>query len=304
MTMGSRLRGRALPRPPGGDLPRPLRPGHLPLPVARDGLLRPVRRAGRRAHARPPASWSSRSQSDWRFATEHSQHIARRARRARRGVRLTRSPRPGATTRSSWTSPSTTRTFASFVSVSAGTRSNGRGPNQRARHHPPRRTVGLLLVAAALRCCPRGRRGMHELERSTRSGTPTRPHRGHARRARARAAGGRAAASAGASAARSRTRSRAGQRPPRRRSSTGPRRARPSPTSRAPAPLRDLSRRPPRTSRCARGGDLEAIVSAATGAGALPASRPSPPCAAATPSTSGARAATTARGRTRRPADR
>ena len=54
------LRGRALPRPPGRDLPRPLRPAHLPLPVAGDGLLRPVRRADR-ARRRTPASCSSPS---------------------------------------------------------------------------------------------------------------------------------------------------------------------------------------------------------------------------------------------------
>ena len=39
--------------------------------------------------------------SDWRFGTEHSEHIEARAARARRcGASATRSRRPGATTRS------------------------------------------------------------------------------------------------------------------------------------------------------------------------------------------------------------
>ena len=52
---GRRLRGRALPRPPGRGLPRALRRAQLPLPHARHGLLRAVRRrrAAPRRRARP-----------------------------------------------------------------------------------------------------------------------------------------------------------------------------------------------------------------------------------------------------------
>ena len=72
---GLGLRGRALPRPPGRDLPRALRPAHLPLPVARHGLLRA--RSRRRRRGRTRASSCVSFDSDWRFGTEHSRHLAR-----------------------------------------------------------------------------------------------------------------------------------------------------------------------------------------------------------------------------------
>ena len=57
---GLGLRGRALPRPPGRDLPRPLRPAHLHLPLARRWTTS-SRSRSRSLARRPPTSCSSPS---------------------------------------------------------------------------------------------------------------------------------------------------------------------------------------------------------------------------------------------------
>ena len=83
------LSRRDLPRPPGRDVPRALRRAQLPVALARDGRLRPVRgldRTGadreRAGGARPAARALVLSfSSDWRFGVAHSRRIAEGLRR-------------------------------------------------------------------------------------------------------------------------------------------------------------------------------------------------------------------------------
>ena len=85
-----RLRGRVLPRPPGPDVPGPVRRAVLPLPDPGHGLLRPVRRPGATDRVAAAAGTGHGTRflvlsfdSDWRFATSHSRRIVRVLERAR-----------------------------------------------------------------------------------------------------------------------------------------------------------------------------------------------------------------------------
>ena len=167
------LRGRALPRPPGEDLPRPLRPAHVPVPVAGDGLLR-RRSPSERARRRAPATCWSPSTRDWRFGTEHSVIIREQLRRARRrrapprgrlpvGPRLVPDGRAG------------------VPRARARIRVSGRGQRalrgrDRALRDPPRRTLSPLLGPLAPHL-PGGhaRCGCSSWRRSTATGNTTRP---------------------------------------------------------------------------------------------------------------------------------
>ena len=131
------LRGRALPAPPGRELPRALRRADVPLPHAHHGLLHAVR-GGRRARApaREPDALPRRSRSTPTGASPARTRSGSSASCGRPGAppSTSTSHHPGGTTRSCWTCRSTTPRSGTSCAGSGGTR---RPPEAAARRGLP-----------------------------------------------------------------------------------------------------------------------------------------------------------------------